>query len=142
MGCPPPFRPPLDPETSRWFATELQPHTGMLRAWILSQFPDTSEVDDLVQDSSRLFLLNGATRMAWGARTIDWKINCDSNVSGAVAENEPGPEERSTTIRSSKSSAKRSKWNLRTAWVLNRKARTKLPTRVTRGFRTKFNRRG
>ena len=114
----------------------------MLRAGLLSQFPDTSEVDDLVQDSSRLFLLNGATRMAWGARTIDWKINRDSNVNGAVAENEPGPEERSTTIRSSKSSAKRSKWNLRTAWVLNRKPRTKLPTRVTRGFRTKFNRRG
>jgi hypothetical protein len=142
VGCPAPFRPPLDPETSRWFATELQPHTGMLRAGLLSQFPDTSEVDDLVQDSSRLFLLNGATRMAWGARTIDWKINRDSNLSGAIAENEPGPEERSTTIRSSKSSAKRSKWNLRTAWVLNRKPRTKLPTRVTRGFRTQFNRRG
>jgi RNA polymerase sigma-70 factor (ECF subfamily) len=43
--------PPLDPETSRWFATELQPHTGMLRAWLLSQFPDTSEVDDLVQEA-------------------------------------------------------------------------------------------
>lgn len=43
--------PPLDPETSRWFATELQPHTGMLRAWLLSQFPAASDVDDLVQEA-------------------------------------------------------------------------------------------
>jgi RNA polymerase sigma factor (sigma-70 family) len=43
--------PPLDPETGRWFATELQPHTAMLRAWLKSQFPAARDVDDVVQEA-------------------------------------------------------------------------------------------
>lgn len=43
--------PPLDPETSRWFAAELQPHTGMLRAWLRSQFPAAQDADDIVQEA-------------------------------------------------------------------------------------------
>lgn len=43
--------PPLDPETSRWFAAELQPHTAMLRAWLRSQFPAAQEADDIVQEA-------------------------------------------------------------------------------------------
>lgn len=43
--------PPLDPETTRWFAAELQPHTPMLRAWLRSQFPEARDVDDVVQEA-------------------------------------------------------------------------------------------
>lgn len=43
--------PPLDPKTSRWFTAELLPHTTMLRAWLLSQFPDARDVDDVVQEA-------------------------------------------------------------------------------------------
>ena len=43
--------PPLDLETARWFSAEVQPHEAMLRAWIQSQFPSESEIDDIVQDA-------------------------------------------------------------------------------------------
>jgi RNA polymerase sigma factor (sigma-70 family) len=46
-----PAMPPLDPEAARWFAAELQPHAGMVRAWLKSQFPAARDVDDLVQES-------------------------------------------------------------------------------------------
>lgn len=45
--------PPPDPdETSKWFATELQPHIGILRAWLASQFPDVHEAEDIVQEAA------------------------------------------------------------------------------------------
>lgn len=43
--------PPQDEAEARWFATELQPHEAMLRAWLRSQFPDGTDVDDIVQDA-------------------------------------------------------------------------------------------
>ncbi|MBX3737051.1 MAG: RNA polymerase sigma factor [Candidatus Didemnitutus sp.] len=38
-------------ELSRWFAAEVQPHEAALRAWLRSQFPALTDVDDLVQES-------------------------------------------------------------------------------------------
>ncbi len=47
--------PDASPETSRWFATEVQPHRPALRAWLLARFPTLPDVDDIVQESlSRL----------------------------------------------------------------------------------------
>jgi RNA polymerase sigma factor (sigma-70 family) len=47
--------PPPDPEISRWFAEEVQPHEAALRAWLRSRFPTLTDADDLVQESySRL----------------------------------------------------------------------------------------
>lgn len=43
--------PPLDPATARWFEAELQPHAARLRAWLRSQFPDVSDVEDFVQEA-------------------------------------------------------------------------------------------
>jgi RNA polymerase sigma factor (sigma-70 family) len=43
--------PPQDAEEARWFATELQPHEPVLRAWLRSQFPDGGGVDDIVQEA-------------------------------------------------------------------------------------------
>lgn len=43
--------PPLDSDAARWFATELQPHLPMLRAWVKSQFPAARDVDDAVQEA-------------------------------------------------------------------------------------------
>lgn len=43
--------PPQDPETARWFATELQPHEPMLRAWLRSQFPAGTDIDDIIQEA-------------------------------------------------------------------------------------------
>ncbi len=40
-----------DPETSRWFAAEVLPHTGVLRAWVQSRFPSLNDPDDLVQET-------------------------------------------------------------------------------------------
>ena len=42
---------PHDPEEAHWFAAELLPHEGMLRAWLRSQFGDQCEIDDLVQEA-------------------------------------------------------------------------------------------
>ncbi|HYC70836.1 MAG TPA: RNA polymerase sigma factor [Opitutaceae bacterium] len=47
----PNLMPEADPETARWFATEVQPHRPALRAWLLARFPTLTDVDDLVQDS-------------------------------------------------------------------------------------------
>lgn len=47
--------PEASPETTRWFATEVQPHRPALRAWLLARFPTLPDVDDIVQESlSRL----------------------------------------------------------------------------------------
>ncbi len=43
--------PPQDAEAARWFAAELQPHEGMLRAWLASQFPEKCDIDDIVQEA-------------------------------------------------------------------------------------------
>ena len=39
--------PPQDPETSRWFAAEVAPHEGSLRAYLHRQFPRHPDIDDL-----------------------------------------------------------------------------------------------
>ena len=48
------FKSPLlspDPNSSAWFTAHVQPHEGMLRAWLRSRFPAESDVDDIVQES-------------------------------------------------------------------------------------------
>lgn len=42
---------PDSAEISRWFAAEVQPHEPALRAWLRTQFPGLTDVDDLVQES-------------------------------------------------------------------------------------------
>lgn len=42
---------PENPDTARWFATEVQPHRSALRAWLLARFPTLPDVDDIVQES-------------------------------------------------------------------------------------------
>lgn len=43
--------PPQDPETARWFAAEVEPHEGSLRAYLRRQFPAHPDIDDLVQET-------------------------------------------------------------------------------------------
>lgn len=43
--------PPENPETTRWFATEVLPHRPALRAWLLARFPTLPDVDDLLQET-------------------------------------------------------------------------------------------
>lgn len=43
--------PPQDPETARWFAAEVEPHAGSLRAYLHRQFPAHPDIDDLVQET-------------------------------------------------------------------------------------------
>ena len=38
-------------EIDRWFAAEVQPLAGMLRAWLRARFGQQLDVDDLVQES-------------------------------------------------------------------------------------------
>src|SRR5512145_910360 len=43
--------PPHDPESARWFATEVQPHAAGLRSYLAGQFPYLPDADDIVQES-------------------------------------------------------------------------------------------
>jgi RNA polymerase sigma factor (sigma-70 family) len=43
--------PDADSEEQRWFVEQLQPHEGMLRAWLRTQFPSATDLDDIVQDA-------------------------------------------------------------------------------------------
>lgn len=48
--CAPPYLTP-EQEQTRWFAEHVYPHDGALRSWLRRQFPQLSEVDDVVQES-------------------------------------------------------------------------------------------
>lgn len=43
--------PPQNPEQTRWFAAELEPHAPALRAYLAAQFRSLPDVDDIVQES-------------------------------------------------------------------------------------------
>lgn len=43
--------PPEFSDQSQWFAEHLQPHEPMLRAWLVSRFQNSVEVDDIMQES-------------------------------------------------------------------------------------------
>lgn len=52
--------PPQNPETARWLAEHVQPHEPRLRAWPHSWFPQLTDADDVVQESSaRLITARG-----------------------------------------------------------------------------------
>lgn len=40
-----------DLDQDRWFAAELKPHEAMLRAWLRNQYPDFSDIDDIIQEA-------------------------------------------------------------------------------------------
>src|SRR5882757_3892641 len=42
---------PPPPEQSRWFAEEVHPHDGQLKAYLRGNFPSVRDVDDVVQES-------------------------------------------------------------------------------------------
>lgn len=42
---------PDEPEITRWFAEEVQPHAPMLRAWLRAGFDARVDTDDIVQES-------------------------------------------------------------------------------------------
>jgi RNA polymerase sigma-70 factor (ECF subfamily) len=41
----------MPPETHLWYETNVQPHVAMLRAWLLSQFPQERDIEDIVQEA-------------------------------------------------------------------------------------------
>ena len=41
----------MPPETHHWYETNVQPHVAMLRAWLLSQFPQERDIEDIVQEA-------------------------------------------------------------------------------------------
>jgi RNA polymerase sigma factor (sigma-70 family) len=43
--------PPSDPEYSRWFALEVQPHEAALRAYLRARFPKLADPDDVIQET-------------------------------------------------------------------------------------------
>lgn len=43
--------PPRNSQQSQWFSEQLQPHEGMLRAWLRSRFPVVEDIDDIVQEA-------------------------------------------------------------------------------------------
>jgi len=38
-------------ETNLWFEENVQPYVAMLRAWLLSQYPNERDIDDVVQEA-------------------------------------------------------------------------------------------
>lgn len=43
--------PPIDVETSRWFAEEIQPHEPDLRAYLRAKFSAYPDIEDLIQET-------------------------------------------------------------------------------------------
>lgn len=43
--------PSWEPDQTRWFASEVQPHVAALRAWLCGQYPGIVDVDDLLQET-------------------------------------------------------------------------------------------
>lgn len=43
--------PPEPSDAARWYVSEVQPHRGALRSWLLARYPTLPDVDDLVQES-------------------------------------------------------------------------------------------
>jgi RNA polymerase sigma factor (sigma-70 family) len=43
--------PPPDSELGLWFASHVQPHEGMLRAWLRGRFRQEGDVDDIIQEA-------------------------------------------------------------------------------------------
>lgn len=41
----------MPPETHEWFEAHVQPHVPMLRAWLLSQYPNERDIEDVVQEA-------------------------------------------------------------------------------------------
>lgn len=46
-----PEMPPESSDAARWYVSEVQPHRGALRSWLLARYPTLPDVDDLVQES-------------------------------------------------------------------------------------------
>jgi RNA polymerase sigma-70 factor (ECF subfamily) len=42
---------PQNSEQNRWFLEHVQPHEGMLRAWLRSRFISERDIDDVVQEA-------------------------------------------------------------------------------------------
>lgn len=58
-----------DSEQARWFVEEVQPHEPILRAYLHKNFPQLTDVDDVVQESFLKIIrarLNGKLRSARG----------------------------------------------------------------------------
>lgn len=43
--------PPVDAESSRWFAEEIQPHEQDLRAYLRAKFSSYPDIEDLIQET-------------------------------------------------------------------------------------------
>lgn len=41
----------MPPETHEWYQQHVQPHEAMLRAWLLSQYPNERDIEDVIQES-------------------------------------------------------------------------------------------
>jgi RNA polymerase sigma factor (sigma-70 family) len=41
----------MPPQTHDWFEAHVKPHVPMLRAWLLSQFPNKSDIEDVMQEA-------------------------------------------------------------------------------------------
>lgn len=56
--------PPSEPEQSRWFSLEVQPHEPALRAYLHSRFPMLGDADDVIQETYvRVLKENAAGRL-------------------------------------------------------------------------------
>lgn len=51
----------MPPETEHWYEQHVQPHVPMLRAWLLSQYPNERDIDDVVQEAIMRVLRARAT---------------------------------------------------------------------------------
>lgn len=51
----------MPPDSDHWYETNVQPHVPMLRAWLLSQFPQQRDIEDVVQEAIMRVLRARAT---------------------------------------------------------------------------------
>ena len=65
---------PHPTDQARWFAEEVDPHRGALRAYVQRAFPGVRDVDDVVQDSLLRIWTARASRQIGCARAFLFKI--------------------------------------------------------------------
>lgn len=67
MSTPSIPEPPPVADQARWFAKEVHPHDGQLKAYLRSSFPSVRDVDDVVQESYlRIWKARAAHPIAFG----------------------------------------------------------------------------
>ena len=90
----------MPPDSDHWYEVNVQPHVPMLRAWLLSQFPQQRDIEDVVQEAIMRVLRARTTGEVRAPSLLFQTLQPLAFVDGGLAVNKrllPG-EPRSTAL--------------------------------------------